>query len=84
MIQSISVNPPEGIKAYTQVTISANGTALDGFPLLSIDRDSYIVQAEIHSGINMHPEIGCHCIAIGKGTSVADGVMRRTGQMPSC
>ena len=36
---------------------------------------SYIVQAEIHSGINMCPEVGCHCIAIGKGTSVADGVL---------
>ena len=75
MIQSISVNPPEGIKAYTKVTISAGGSPLDGFPLLSIDRDSYIVQAEIHSGINMRPEAGCHCIAIGKGTSVADGVL---------
>lgn len=75
MIQSISVNPPEGIKAYTQVTVSASGNPMNGFPLLSIDRDSYIVQAEIHSGINMRLEAGCHCIAIGKGTSVADGVL---------
>lgn len=58
MIQSISVNPPEGIKTYTQVTVSANGNTIDGFPLLSIDRDSYIVQAEIHSGINMKLEAG--------------------------
>jgi virginiamycin A acetyltransferase len=75
VIQSITVNPSEGIKRYTNVTISAGGNPLDGFPLLSIDRDSYIVQAEIHSGINMSPEVGCHCIAIGKGTSVADGVL---------
>ncbi len=75
MIQSISVNPPDGIKSYTNVTISAGGSPLDGFPLLSIDRDSYIVQAEIHSGISIRPEKGCHYIAIGKGTSVADGVM---------
>lgn len=75
MIQSISVNPPNGIKSYTNVTISAGGSPLDGFPLLSIDRDSYIVQAEIHSGINMRPKESCHCIAIGKGTSVADGVL---------
>lgn len=75
MIQSISVNPPDGIKTYTNVTISSGGSPLDGFPLLSIDRDSYIVQAEIHSGINMQPKDGCHCIAIGKGTSVADGVL---------
>lgn len=75
MIQSISVNPPEGIKAYTRVTISAGGSPLDGFPLLSIDRDSYIVQAEIHSGINFRVEIGCHCIAIGRGTALADNVL---------
>ena len=75
MIQSISVNPPEGIKAYTRVTISGKGSPLDGFPLLSIDRDSYIVQAEIHSGINFRVEIGCHCIAIGRGTALADNVL---------
>lgn len=48
---------------------------MDGFPLLSIDRDSYIVQAEIHSGINFRTEIGCHCIAIGRGTALADNVL---------
>lgn len=75
MIQSISANLPEGIKAYTRVTISDGGSPLDGFPLLSIDRDSYIVQAEIHSGINFRVEIGCHCIAIGRGTALADNVL---------
>lgn len=75
MIQSISVNPPEGIKAYTQVTVSAGESPLNGFPLLSIDRDSYIVQAEIHSGINFRVKTGCHCIAIGRGTALADNVL---------
>lgn len=75
MIQSISVNPPGGIKAYTQVTVSDGESPLDGFPLLSIDRDSYIVQAEIHTGINFRVEIGCHCIAIGRGTALADNVL---------
>lgn len=75
MIQHISVNPPGGIKSHVQVTVSADGSPLHGFPLLTIDRDSYIVQAEIHTGINFNVKSGCHCIAIGKGTSVADGVL---------
>ena len=75
MIQSISVYLPDGIRSFTQVTISGEGNVLHGFPLLSIDRDSYIVQAEIHSGIDRRAALGCHCIAIGKGTSVADGVL---------
>lgn len=74
MIQTVSVNPPDKIKCYTNVTVSASGSPLNGFPLLSIDRDSYIVQAEIHSALNFRPEAGCHCLAIGKGCSIADGV----------
>ncbi len=72
MIQTISVNPPERLRAYTEVTLSGGG--LDGFPFLSIDRDSYIVQAEVQSGINFRPKDGRHCLAIGKGCSLADGI----------
>lgn len=72
MIQAISVNPPEKLRAYTEIKIS--GGALDGFPFLSIDRDSYIVQAEVQSGINFRPKDGRHCLAIGKGCSLADGI----------
>lgn len=73
MIQTISVNPPDHLRSYTEVTISSGGP-LAGFPFLSIDRDSYIVQAEVQSGINFRPDSGRHCIAIGKGCSLADGI----------
>lgn len=73
MIQTISVNPPDHLRGYTELTMSSGGP-LNGFPFLSIDRDSYIVQAEVQSGINFRPESGRHCIAIGKGCSLADGI----------
>lgn len=73
MIQTISVNPPDHLRSYTEVTISSGGP-LAGLPFLSIDRDSYIVQAEVQSGINFRPDSGRHCIAIGKGCSLADGI----------
>lgn len=53
MIQAISVNPPEKIQRYTELIISDE--PLEGFPLLSIDRDSYIVRAEVQSGIDFRP-----------------------------
>jgi len=71
MIQTVSVNPNK-IRCYTEVKMV--GGALDGFPLLSIDQDSYIVQAEIQSGINFQQESGRHCLAIGKGCSLADKI----------
>lgn len=72
MIQTISINPPEKLRSYTEYKIS--GGALDGFPFLSIDRDSYIVQAEVQSGINFRPKDGRHCLMIGKGCSLADNI----------
>lgn len=72
MIQTISVNPPEKLQNYTEFKIS-NGE-LNGFPFFSIDRDSYIVQAEVQSGINFRPKDGRHCLTIGKGCSLADGI----------
>ena len=53
MIQTISINPHQ-VKDYTCVTINAQGM-LNGFPFLSIDRDSYLVSVEIQSGINFDP-----------------------------
>lgn len=72
MIQTISVNPPEKLRNYTELKMS--GGVLDNFPFLSIDRDSYIVQAEVQSGLNFRPKDGRHCLAIGKGCSLADGI----------
>lgn len=73
MIESIVINPPEKIQGYTELTVREH-PVLEGFPLLSIDRDSYIVQAELHSGINLRPEGRWHYVAIGKGCALADGV----------
>ena len=80
MISTVSVNPPDRVKSYTEVTISAEGSPLHGFPLLSIDRDSYVVSSEIHGGINFRVEEGCHHIAIGKETAIADGVVMMIDQ----
>ena len=74
MIQTVSVNPPGQLRSYAELTLSSDAGPLAGFPLLTIDRDSYIVKAEIQSGINFRPNAGCHCIAIGKGCSLADGI----------
>lgn len=74
MIQTVSVNPSDQPGAYTVLRISGKAGSLAGFPLLSIDRDSYVVQAEIQSGINFRLKAGCHCIAIGRGCSLADGI----------
>lgn len=72
MIQKIAINPPEKLRTYAEIKIS--GGALDGFPFLAIDRDSYIVQAEVQSGINFRPGDGRHCLLIGKGCSLADDI----------
>ena len=72
MIQRISINPHQ-IAGYTECTLNAGGT-LSGFPLLTIDTDSYIVGAEIQSGLNFRVEQGCHMLCIGKGCSLADGI----------
>ena len=72
MIQPISVNPPKKLHKYTEIKLS--GAGLDEFPFLSIDRDSYMVQAEVQSGLDFRPEKGCHCIAIGRGSSLADDI----------
>ena len=72
MIQTISINPHQ-VKDYTCVTINAQGM-LNGFPFLSIDRDSYLVSVEIQSGINFDPASGRHCVAMGKCCSLAESI----------
>ena len=72
MIQTISI-PAGSIADYGCVEMHTNGP-LNHFPLLSVDQDSYIVQAVIQSGINFRREGGRHCIAVGKGCALADGI----------
>lgn len=62
------------IRSYQDILVTTQGGMKD-FPLLSIDTDSYIVQAEIHSGLLSKDLIADrHCIAIGKVCSLADKI----------
>lgn len=72
MIQSISIQPYQ-IQGHTNITIDSP-KAMKGFPLMTVDTDTYIVGAEIQSGIDFEPEAGRHCIAIGKGCSLAEAI----------
>ena len=73
MIQRVSINPRQ-IQNYICITLDAEG-ALNGFPFLSVDRDSYLVGVEVQSGINFDPAGGRHCIAIGKCCSLAESIV---------
>lgn len=70
MIQNISIQPHQ-VKEYARITFDVQG---DGFPLLSIDRDSYLTGVQIQSGINFDVRGGRHCIAIGKCCSLAESI----------
>ncbi len=72
MIQRVSFHPNQ-IQDYTCLTLNAQNE-LNGFPFLSLDRDSYLVSVEVQSGINFDPVGGRHCIAIGKGCSLAESI----------
>ena len=74
MIYQLAINPPEKLQNYAAVCIRMDKSPLDGFPVLSIDQNSYIVHADIQTGIDLHCAQGCHCIAIGKSCSLADDI----------
>lgn len=56
MIQKLTISPHQ-ITDYTCITTNSQGL-LSGFPFLSIDRDSYMVDFEMQSGINFDPAGG--------------------------
>lgn len=62
------------IKGHGCISLQGEGS-LKGFLFLSIDRDSYIVEADIQSGIDFDPAAGRHCIAIGKCCSLAESIV---------
>jgi len=72
MIQTLSIQPRQ-VRGYTEITFN-EPKEMAGFPLLSIDRDSYIVGVEIQSGLNFDFAAGRHCIAIGKTCSLAEKI----------
>ena len=71
MITNFRVNPKE-VKCNITYTVDIGG-GREGFPLVYIDRDSYIVSASIETGVNINRgEV--HNLHIGKFTSIAHNV----------
>lgn len=72
MIQGVFYNPFT-IRQATVCPLPVPGTDKQ-FPLLQLDIDSYIVGAEIQSGINFNYAEGVHCIQIGKYCALAEKI----------
>ncbi len=72
MIQGVRYNPYT-IRQATVCPLPVPGSEMQ-FPLLQIDVDSYIVGAEIQSGINFNYAEGVHCIQIGKYSALAEKI----------
>ncbi|WP_124066880.1 CatB-related O-acetyltransferase [Clostridium sp. E02] len=70
MVYPVKYNP-QTVKSLTKLTMPVEG---ERFPFMQIDRDSYIVGAEIQSGINFNLSLGVHCIQIGKYCALADNI----------
>lgn len=71
IFDKIHFNPHEVKKSVT-VLLTVDGEC--GFPVLTIDRDSYIVQASIQSGIDFDVDAGIHSIQIGRYCSLAEQI----------
>lgn len=72
MILNIEV-PVNTIKGHTAYTVDTGEGKK--FPVLSIDKDSYIVGAQIESGINFHWDVGGYSLQIGKYCAMAENIM---------
>lgn len=72
MIQGVRYNPYT-IRQATVCPLPVPGSDMQ-FPFLQIDIDSYIVGAEIQSGINFNYAEGVHCIQIGKYSALAEQI----------
>lgn len=72
MIQPFNCNP-HTIREFTSFNVCFSRDQ-EPFPLISLDRDSYVVSAEIQSGINFHLSDNAHCIHIGKYAALADKI----------
>lgn len=67
MIVNFSIGP-EKVRKYTSWTVNLSDT---NYPLISIDRYSYIVSSSIESGINFDVAGNRHNVQIGKYSSIA-------------
>ena len=78
MVVTISFNAPRDpqkpqVHQYTAITLSGP-EFMKGFPLVTLDVDSYIVGAELQTSVNFFTDPARHCLAIGKVCSLADGI----------
>lgn len=71
MILNIDVKP-ETVKEATTYNVD---TGVAKFPMLTIDKDSYIAGAQIESGINFHWDNGAYNLQIGKYCSLAEDIL---------
>lgn len=76
MYINLSIKPHQ-ITQLSEFTISQD--SLKGFPALTIDKDSYIVESVVETSINMDAQIddhgGCYNLQIGKYTSIAENIL---------
>ncbi|WP_077612137.1 CatB-related O-acetyltransferase [Clostridium sp. Marseille-P2415] len=72
MVYHVKYNP-QTVKSITLMNIPVPNTE-EQFPFLQIDTDSYIVGAEVQSGLNFNYSEGVHCIQIGKYCAFADNI----------
>lgn len=72
MILSIDVKPGT-IKSSTVYNVDT-GTG-EKFPIMTIDKDSYIAGAKIESGINFHWDYGTYNLQIGKYCAMAEDIL---------
>lgn len=72
MIINLTVNPHQ-VQKRTRVTMESP-EAVKGFPVLVIDKDSYIVGAQVQNTMQFDIAAGRHCLAVGKVCSMADGI----------
>lgn len=63
---------PYQIRESTQLFYNMEGDKK--FPILTIDKDSYIVQASVETGLNFRKD-GVYNLQIGKYSSLAEGIL---------
>lgn len=72
MISNFST-PPYSVTSDSIATISLNEDTKN-FPLASIGKDSYVVDCQLQSGIDINLQDNCHSVQIGKYCSLADKI----------
>lgn len=72
MFFNLSV-PQHKIQSCAQMTMTTPET-VKGFPVMTIDTDSYIIGAQVQNAMQFDVGAGRHCLSIGKVCSLADSI----------